>query len=60
MRLAIIDEEGEVHEVVDDLQDYDLRESIARIDICEEIQQIMNSLKPKTRRPNANRTKARQ
>lgn len=41
MRLAVITNDGEVIEVMDDLEEYDLSKSFARADVADAIQRAM-------------------
>lgn len=45
MRLALINNEGEVYEITDEIEAYDLDKQMARANICNEIQEALEKFK---------------
>mgnify|MGYP003328396096 FL=1 len=45
MRLVLINNEGEVREITDELEGYDLSKSIARADLCNDIEEALLTFK---------------
>jgi hypothetical protein len=45
MRLALINNEGEVYEITDEIEAYDLDKPMARANICNEIQEALEKFK---------------
>ena len=45
MTLLICDEMGNVHEVEDDIEEYDLSKNMARVVVCDRIQRVIENIK---------------
>lgn len=45
MKLILVNNEGEVKEITDELEAYDLSKSLARADLCNDIQEALETFK---------------